>query len=221
MSLCTWVSSQYLPVPEISARHSPASGDVSVKIRPQFNSVISVLAEPSEIAPPKGWVNLSWLPLVSTENVNVIFWVTESTGIVMICGFPSSVPVAQNTVETLFLVDSRTRWKALAASDRCKNMGMPPVSLAVWMYVGSAGPHASGPKLLDRFAGGCVCPNPSEAEAQRIPVLINTRAHGHNEDRFEISGFIVLSPAPHPQGGTSPPSLRRQYQSYIGRESSN
>ena len=39
--------------------------------------------------------------------------------------------VAQNTVDTLFLVDSRTRWKALPASDRCKNIGMPPVALAV------------------------------------------------------------------------------------------
>ena len=41
--------------------------------------------------------------------------------------------VAQNTVDTLLLVDSRTRWKALAASDRCKNIGIPPVSFAVWM----------------------------------------------------------------------------------------
>src|SRR5713226_6992843 len=109
MSLCAWASSQYLPVPEISACHSPASGDVSVNILPQFNSVISVLAEPLVIAPPEGWVNLSWLPFVSTENVNVILWVTESAGMVMVCGFPSSVPVAQNTVDTLLLVDSRTR----------------------------------------------------------------------------------------------------------------
>ncbi|MGB0034107.1 MAG: hypothetical protein WBP79_01375, partial [Candidatus Acidiferrales bacterium] len=63
---------------------------------------------------------------------------------------------AQNTVDTLFLVDSRTRWKDLAASDRCKNIGIPPVSLEARMYEGSAGPQASGPKALDRFVEGCV-----------------------------------------------------------------
>jgi hypothetical protein len=118
-------------VPVISACHTPASSELTVKIRPQFNSVSSVPANPSVIAPPEGCVRLRWLPLVSTENVNVILLVTESTGIVMVCGFPSSVPVAQNTVDTLFLVDSRTKWIALAASDRCRNIGIPPVSLAV------------------------------------------------------------------------------------------
>src|ERR1700747_2548697 len=130
MSLCAWALIQYLPVPVISARHSPASGELTVKIRPQFNSVTSVLAEPCVIAPPEGRVSLSWLPLVSTENVNVILLVTESTGIVMACGFPSSAPVAQYTVDTLFLIDSRPRWKALTASDRRRNIGIPPVSLA-------------------------------------------------------------------------------------------
>jgi hypothetical protein len=67
-----------------------------------------VLAEPSVIDLPEGCVSLSSLPFVSIENVNVILWVTESTGILMACGFPSIVPVAQNTVATLFLVDSRT-----------------------------------------------------------------------------------------------------------------
>jgi len=117
-------------VPLISARHSPASGELTVKIRPQFNSVTSASANPPVIVPPEGCVNLNWLPFVSTENVNVILLVTESTGMVMVCGFPSSVPVAQKTVDTLFFDDSRTRWNDLAVSDRCRNSGIPPVSLA-------------------------------------------------------------------------------------------
>src|SRR5438105_3509521 len=39
--------------------HSPASGELTVKILPQFNSVTSVLAEPSVIALPEGCVSLS------------------------------------------------------------------------------------------------------------------------------------------------------------------
>jgi hypothetical protein len=74
---------QYLPVPVISACHSPASGESIVKIRPQFNSVTSAFVEPCVITPPEGRVSLSVLPLSSAENVNVIRLVTESTGIVM------------------------------------------------------------------------------------------------------------------------------------------
>src|SRR5229473_2807663 len=180
MSLCACASIQNPPVPVISARHSPASGELTVRIRPQFNSVTSVLAEPWVIAPPEGCVSLSWLPLVSTENVNVIRLVTESTGIVMSSGFPSSVLVAQNTVDTFFLVDSRTRWKALAASDRCRNIGIPPVSLAEWMYAGSGGPHASGPKPLDRFVGDCVCASTGEAVTESSAILTSARAPAHN-----------------------------------------
>lgn len=45
ISLCASASIQNLPVPVISARHFPTSGEITVTIRPQFNSV-TVLVQP-------------------------------------------------------------------------------------------------------------------------------------------------------------------------------
>jgi hypothetical protein len=59
------------------------------------------------------------------------------------------------------------------------------------MYAGSAGPQASGPKALDRFVEGCVCPNTSAGVAQRSPVLANACAHARTAGRLEIAEFIA------------------------------
>src|SRR5580704_4173861 len=68
------------------------------------------------------------------------------------------------------------------------------------MQAGSAGPQASGPKALDRFVEGSVCPNTNEGLAQRSPVLTNARAHASAADRLEIGEFIAQSVALHSQG---------------------
>src|SRR5437762_10143403 len=104
MSLCACASIQNLPDPLISARHTPGSGATSVTILPQFNSVISVVADGATMVPPEGCRRISVVPFVSTENAKVIRLVAESTGILNICGFPLITPVAQRTVPTLFLV---------------------------------------------------------------------------------------------------------------------
>src|SRR6201993_962007 len=46
------------------------------------------------------------------------------------------------------------------------------------MYAGSAGPHASGPKVLDRFVEDCVCASANEAVAKRSAAITNTRMPG-------------------------------------------
>src|SRR5207253_1399822 len=61
------------------------------------------------------------------------------------------------------------------------------------------GVHASGPKVLDRFVEGCVCPNANEADAQRSPAVTNPRARAHMVARRE---FITQSVAPYSQRGT-------------------
>jgi hypothetical protein len=108
MSLCDCTSSQNRPDPKSSALHIPASGVFTVTIRPQFSSVISMLAELSVIAPPEGCVTTNLLPLVFVENTNVTLCVLESTGILTASVFPLNKPVPQKTVETLLRVDSRT-----------------------------------------------------------------------------------------------------------------
>jgi len=85
----------------------------------------------------------------------------ELTGISIVLGCGPREPVAHRTVDTLFSVDSRIKWKDWATSDGCRNIGIPPVSLAVRMYVGSARPQ----DCIDLFGACCwekdACPEPN------------------------------------------------------------
>jgi hypothetical protein len=72
-------------------------------------------------------VSLSWLPGIHGERKRNLL-ITESTGIV-ITGLRQACLSPVNTVDTLFLVDSRTRGK-LWRFQIVAEIGIPPVSLA-------------------------------------------------------------------------------------------